>query len=238
MIARLFAIVAWLTAGHAVLFALFWLLLAVPESNVAMLAASALAALAIAVVLGIVEGAGLVGWQPGVPASEWPRRTVRALPGVWLGGLLFVIAWNLVALAGWWWQGHRGEMDAWLMAQFGWSESGRLQAAAGWFFAVLSIVLGLSMALSLASTVIRRGVRSAARPTWLREAASPRRLVTLSAIGLVFLWLPWQAVSWRPAWLAPNWQEAVFVAAKLGVLFLVANVGWALALGLDGRNPT
>jgi len=42
MTSRLFAITAWLASGHAVLFGLFWLLLAIPESNVAMLVASAL----------------------------------------------------------------------------------------------------------------------------------------------------------------------------------------------------
>jgi hypothetical protein len=59
----------------------------------------------------------------------------------------------------------------------------------------------------------------------------------LTGILVVFLWLPWQGVAWRPAWLSPNWQETVFVTAKLGVLFLVAKVGWALALGV-GRKRT
>jgi hypothetical protein len=46
MIARLSAITAWLTVGHALLAALFWLLLTVPESNVVMLGASAALAVA------------------------------------------------------------------------------------------------------------------------------------------------------------------------------------------------
>jgi hypothetical protein len=232
MITRLSAITAWLAAGHASVFALFWLLLSVPESNAVMLVASALGAAGVAFVFGLVEGGGLVAWDRAVSVRDVPRRALRALPGVWVGALLFVVCWYLVAHAAAWWQLHSGETDAWLMAQFGWSETAKLHAAARWVFAFASDVLGLSLALSLASSIVHGGMRQAIRPAWLRGACSPRRLATLTAILLVFLWLPWQGVNWRPSWLAPNWQETTFVVVKLGALFLVANVGWALVLGL------
>jgi hypothetical protein len=43
-------------------------------------------------------------------------------------------------------------------------------------------------------------------------------------------------VDWRPAWLAPNWQETTFVVLKLGTLYLLANIGWALVLGSGARR--
>jgi hypothetical protein len=37
-------------------------------------------------------------------------------------------------------------------------------------------------------------------------------------------------VYWRPGFLPPTWFEPAFVAVKLLVFYLVANLGWALAL--------
>jgi hypothetical protein len=71
---------------------------------------------------------------------------------------------------------------------------------------------------------------------WLRDAVSLRRLLTLAGILVVFFWLPWLAAAWRPAWLAPNWQETTFVVLKLGGLYLLANLGSALVLGSGARR--
>jgi hypothetical protein len=237
MIARLTAITAWLSVGHAVLLGLFWLLLSVPESNLVMLLASALAVVALAVGFGIVEGGGLAAWDDALAGVPIARRSWRALPGAWIGGLLFVLAWQATASGSAWWQGHRGEIDAWLMAEAGWADTARLHDVAAWVFTFLWSVLGLSLALSIASTVVRQGIRFAARPAWIVEALSPRRLLILAGILLLFVWLPWKAVNWRPAWLAPNWQETAFVTLKLGALFLAANLGWSLVLGTTRGAP-
>lgn len=238
MISRLSAVTAWLVAGHAVLFGLFWLLLAVPESNVPMLLASTLVLAALLIVFGIVEGGGLLAWHPATAVRDVPLRAWRAVPAVWLGAIVFVITWYVAGLAGTWWQGHRGEIDAWLMAQSGWSETGKLHAAAGWLFAFLAWVPGTALGVSLASTVVHDGLRRAGRPGWILAALSLRRILTVAAVLLFFLWLPWRGVNWRPSWLAPNWQETAFVVVKLGALFVVANVGWALVLAPRYRTSS
>jgi hypothetical protein len=79
------------------------------------------------------------------------------------------------------------------------------------------------------------GVRGA---RWIRAAFSLRRLFTLAGILVVFFWLPWLAVAWRPAWLAPNWQETTFVVLKLGTLYVLANIGCALLLGVGTDYKT
>ena len=73
MTARLFAIAGWLTAGHVVLFGLYWLLLAIPESNVAMLAASALSGVIVALLFGWIEGG-----RPGGLAARRARERTAA----------------------------------------------------------------------------------------------------------------------------------------------------------------
>ncbi len=235
MTARLLAIAGWLAAGHAVLAGLYWLLLAIPESNIAMLAASALTVVTLVLAFGWIEAVGLLAWQPEERRRDLPRRGIGKAPGVWIGAVLFVAAWFLVALAQAHWDSYRGEIDAWLMAQFGWTTTGGLHDAVRWLLAFVRF-LGLSLAVSLAWAFVSNGFAGIRSIRWVRDAVSPRRLLVLGGILLVFVWLPWRSVNWRPAWLAPNWQESTFVVLKLGSLYLLANLGWALVLGSGARR--
>ncbi len=235
MISRLITILAWLTAGHALLFGLFWLLLSTPESNIAMLAASAASATLLTLAFGWVEAAGLLAWRADVAPWKVAGRAFRRAPGVWLGAALFVAAWYLVGYAGAWWSGHQGETDAWLMLHFGKADTTILHRGVRDLLIVLQF-LGLSLALSLAAAVVGDGYRAVASGGWLRHGLSLRQLLLLAAVLFVFVWLPWQGVDWRPSWLKPNWQETVFATAKLGLIYLLANLGWAQALGVAARR--
>ncbi len=235
MIARLIAILAWLTAGHALLFGLFWLLLSTPESNVAMLSVSAASALLLTLVFGWVEAAALLAWRQHTAPWNLAGRAFRAAPGVWLGAALFVAIWVVVAHAGAWWSGHQGETDAWLMLHFGKADTTILHRGVRYLLTVIEF-LGLSLALSVAAAVVGDGYRAVGSARWLRSGLSPRQLLFLAAALMVFVWLPWQAVNWHPSWLRPNWQETVFVTAKLGGIYLLANIGWALALDVAARR--
>lgn len=231
MITRLIAIAGWLAAGHMALAGLYWLLLSTPESNVATLAASALTVVVMALLFGCVEAVGLLGWQPDAGPRGMARRAVGKAPGVWLGGAIFVAVWFLANHTHAHWNQRSGEIDAWLMAQFGWANTENLHRGFGWLLALVRF-LGLSIAIALASTVAAAGFGALRSARWIREAFSPRRLLVLAGILLVFVWLPWRAVDWRPRWLSPNWQETAFVAAKLGAIYVLANIGWALVLGV------
>lgn len=236
MTSRLLALAGWLAAGHAATFGVFWLLLSIPESSVEMLAASSLVAVVTVVLFVVVEAAAVAAWQPQFRAGHLGRSVWRSSPGVVAALLVVTASWWLAALAASSWSGHRGEIDAWLMLHFNWTNTGRFHTFVGW---VLGFVLfvGLSVALSLASTVAGGGLRSLRRPDWIRSGVSPVRLLTLGAVLAVFVWLPWQSAHWRPGWLAPNWQEAAFAATKLGLIYLAANLGWALALGVHRPRP-
>jgi hypothetical protein len=232
MMSRLFAITGWLAAGHAALLALFWLLLSIPESNVLMLVASALTIVLMACLSGWIEAIGLLAWSGAGPARELARRAVHAVPGVWIGAALCGGVWYLADHSGAWWRGHAGEIDGWLMASFGWAETAKLHSAMGWLLAFVRF-MGFSLAVSLSSAVVTEGFGALRHARWIRDAVSPRRLLVLAAILFALVWLPWRGVNWRPVWLAPTWQEAMFVGVKLGVLYLLANVGWALLLGVN-----
>ncbi len=235
MISRLMAIAGWLAAGHALLFGLFWVLLSVPESNVAMLAASALTVLVMVFLFGWMETLGLLAWRVDTPARELPGRAFRAAPGVWLGAALFVAVWYLVMHAGVWWHGHQGEADAWLMLHLGWTRTGVVHEGVQWLLVFVRLV-GLSLAVSLAATVAVSGYGAVGRAQWLRGGLSPRRLLIVAAILIVFVWLPLRGVGWRPSSVMPNWQETAFVAVKLGAIYALANIGWALVLGAAAKR--
>ena len=237
MTARLTAIALWLAAGHLALVGLYWLLLSTPESNVAMLAVSAVSVLLMALIFGWVEAVGLLAWRPDARARELPQRAMGKIPGVWLGAALFVVVWYLVAYVLAHWEANRGEIDAWLMAQFAWTKTGGLHTLVRWLFTFVRF-LGLSLAVALALAFTADGFRGIRSERWIRGAFSLRRLLVLAGIIVVFVWLPWQGVNWRPAWLAPNWQETMFVVVKLGGLYVLANIGCALILGVGTDYKT
>ena len=123
------------------------------------------------------------------------------------------------------------------MAQFGWTNTGWLHTACRWLLGFVQF-LGLSVSVALASAFAAGGFGALRHARWLRDAVSARRLLTLAGILIVFFWLPLRTVSWRPVWLAPNWQETTFVVLKLGILYVLANLGWALVLGSGRRIRT
>ncbi len=227
MIAPLLATTACLAVGHALVLGLFWLLLRVPESNFFMLATSTLIVVAGIAFAGWVEGLGVATWTPGSRWRDSAIRSARALPGVPVAVLLFGLVFVLTRLAGATWDGRRGEIDAWLILHFGWARTAGLHKTVAWVLHVVRWVVGLSLALNVIGWAVVRGVRALGDAAWLAAAFSPRRLVLLGAILYGLIWLPWQAAYWRPGWLAPNWQEMVFVVAKLSLLYLVASCAWS-----------
>jgi len=236
MMPRLLTVTTWIALGHAALLGLFWLLLHVPESNVLMLAASALIVVAMAALAGWVEGTGLAAWTPGARWREVFLRGARVVVALWLGLALFGLVWWLTARAEAAWTASRGEIDAWLMLHFGWTRTARLHDAVEWVLFFVRWAVGTSLALTPAACALGRGLAGLGRLRWILAALSPLRVVSIGVLLFVFAWLPWRAAYWRPTWLLPNWQEAVFAVVKLGVLYAVATVGWALVLWVVARR--
>ena len=230
MIYTLLAIVAWLAVGHAVIAGLFWALLQVPESTAAMVALSALLTVLLIVAAACVEALALLSWRRGEAKSTLVGRTVRAVPAFLVSLALFGVVWWLTAMAGGWLAAHRGEMDAWLIVHLKLVKSGPIHLVIGWLLWFVRYAIGVSLALTLLAHLATNGFRTFARPAWLRAALQPRRLGLVAVWMLVFIWLPWQEIYWRPKALPPTWLEPVFVSAKLVLVYLLANLGWALVL--------
>jgi hypothetical protein len=226
---RLPIVAGWLIAGHAVAAGLFWALLQVPESSAVMLGVSVIvAALVIATLVWVLGGAA-AAWRPDVPPARAALRGFVHAPAVVLGALVFALAWWLTREATVWHTAYAGQIDAWIIARTGKSDTARLHAGIFWALWFLRWGLGLTIALSLVAWVVRDGPRAAIGPRWLASALNPLRWLAVTALVGLGIALPWHFAYWRPARL-PIDAEPWFVGAKLAAMLIAAAVAAALTL--------
>jgi hypothetical protein len=232
---RIGATVAWLCAGHAIVFGLYWLLLQVPESNAWMLGASVLVIALGVLVLGIVEMMAILALKPVDPMGAALKTSLRR---AWLAIFplaVFGIVWWVTGAATRWLGLHSGEIDAWIIAKTGWTRTAGLHTVLDWLVAFVRYGLGTSLAVAWLAALASRGVKGLAS-NWLRDGLAWKRLLIVSAALFAGWWLPWQAVYWRPESLPPTWVQPAFAAVKLAVLYVVANVAWAVVLRAAPRS--
>jgi hypothetical protein len=230
MIARLAKTALWLLLGHAMLGGIYWGLLNVPESNVLMLASSALLALVVVTGAAIVQGVAVRSLTTGLSPRSVRTLISTGVPAfivstaIWIG-----CSW----LAGWfdaWHTQHSGEIDAWLIAHGDWTRTAWLHRAVEVVLWFVRYVAGLSLAVGVFVVWVVDGLGQAIRPRRIAAALNWKRLLIVTGAVAGLMWLPWQAVSWRPASLPPSVVQPLFAAVKLGLIALVVHVGWALVL--------
>jgi hypothetical protein len=230
------SIVAWLLAGHALLAALFWGLIHVPDANVTMLALSAVIVALLLAVATVVEVTAAAWLTPGTPFRSAVHAGVRGLPAL----LAALLVWGVAAWAAGrlelWHQAHHGEIDAWLIARAGTTQAAWAHAGIDIAVFVIRWMVGLTLAVAIVHGWLTGGVRGLVRFGWLRRAFSRYQfgLVTLAFVLLIAV--PWRAAHWRPAGLPPTWVEALFVGVKLGLLLIVGHVGWMIVLAAGARR--
>lgn len=232
---RALKILALLLVGHAAAAGLFWALINVPESNVAMLLLSVALVVLIVVALSWTETAALMAWTPDVPFGRATRLGLAALPAFLAGLAVFALCWWATARADAWHTAYAGEIDAWWMARTGSASTAWIHSGIAILLSLARYVLGVSLAIAALSAAALRGARGLRSIAWVRAGVSPRLLgpIGLAMVGLILL--PLKAVAWRPASIPPTAAEAMFVAAKLGLLYVIINAGWALVLRAGAR---
>jgi len=234
---RTLAVVSWLVVGHAVLGGLFWLLLQVPESNALMLALSGLLALV------LILGLPLVQLMPlrAVGASEpFGRALGIAASRAWMGVVplaVFAFVWWATGAAEAWTTGHAGQIDAWFIARLGVTNTGWFHTSIHVVLAFLRFALGAALAVAMLAAIAGDGLKGLLTGRWLRGALGWRYLLLVAAALIVGFALPSHALYWRPASLPATWAQPAFAAAKLLVLYLVANAAWAFILLKAPRRP-
>lgn len=229
----------WLIGGHAAAGTLYVALINVPDADALMLGLSALLALLLLFTLATVEATALAWLVPGATLRAALGRGVRAMPAflaaLALAGACWTLADGLEAHA----RARAGEIDAWLVATWDVAPTAwvhRTFAAAAF---VLRGVVGVSLAVAALGASIAGGLRRLLSADWLRAGLSGQQLGLTAAALVLFVVLPWRIAGWRPVWVPPTWMEVAFVALKLGILVVVAHVGWLLVLlaGVRGATP-
>jgi hypothetical protein len=231
---RLLRASLWLFVAQVVAGALYWVFLITPESNVAMLAASAGLGLLL-LALASLAAAGAVGIWHGDGLRAGLRRPGRAIAAGLLAAVLLHVVVFLSEVAF-----HRLVADeagirAMLIARFGWADATPLFTAAAWVAAWLRWVVAPLLACSAFAAWLGAGARGLAGTAWLRRALSPLALVTATAAVYVLVYWPWQWVEWRPTGLPPTWVEPVAAAAKLAAILLAMSAAWALIVRVAAR---
>jgi hypothetical protein len=230
MIARVAKTTLWLVLGHALLAGVYWGLLNVPESNVLMLAASALLALVVVAGAAIVQSVAVRSL-----ATSGGPRSVRTListgvPAFIVAMAVWVACSWIVGWVGHWHTAHSGEIDAWLIAHGDWTRTAWLHRGIELALGFVRYVMGVSLAVGVFVTWVVGGLGEALQPQRFIAALNWKRLAIVTAAVVGLMWLPWQAVSWRPASLPPTFVQPLFAAIKLGLIALVVHAGWAFVL--------
>jgi hypothetical protein len=234
-VARILMVALWLFAGHAALGGLYWGFLNVPESNVLMLIVSALLALLLVIGAGIVETTGLLWLRADSTFRAALKRSVRALPAFLAAlALWLVVRWICHRLLRYH-DAHSGELDAWFIATFDWTRITWFHHTIDWLLHIVQFVVGTSLAVTLLATAAAGAIADAVHPRWMRRAISPLQLAIIAVAFYGLIFLPWQAVYWRPASLPASAAEVVFALAKLTILALVMHIGWSLILWAPQR---
>jgi hypothetical protein len=227
---RLGLAVVWVLCGGALAYGLFWELLQVPESSVWMLGLSCTIALLIVIVL--LWTAGGIFALYGRPQSSARVALVTGLGhavAVIVGALVFLAAWWATSALFAWHSAYGGQLDAWIIARSGKSETKWLHELIDWAIWVLRWGIGLTLALSLAAEVTAEGRAAFGRARWLGRALHPGRWLVVALLVALLQFLPWHYVNWRPARLTLG-MEPWFVGAKLTIVTVLSAIGAVLAV--------
>jgi hypothetical protein len=222
VIRRIVGVTSILAAGSVVAGALYWLFLNTPDSNVWMLIASVVVGLSLVLVVATTVNAAVLRAR-GAAVRTAVTAGWRGTGWFLLAVLPLLFAWWIIARGDEWITRHQGEINAWFIARFDWSDISGLLRTELWLsrwlrWAVLPVVF-----VSLLATLLTRE-----RPSgrWLRRAGHWRTLLVATLAFFLLFALPWQLTAWRPT-LPPTWIEPAVAGLRLAVVFLLGLIGAA-----------
>lgn len=220
----------WILIGGAINGGVYWVFLNTPESTVWALGASAGLALLITIIDALTLTGAMTIQANGLSRSSI-ARAVRGIPAIVPASLIVVLLWWL-SLRGETWVGMRGgQISAWFIARFGWSDIAWLFTAVRYAAIWIRWVLATMLALSLMTGIVFAGARAAGQFAWLRRALRPRALLFATLWFVVLIALPWNyVVPWRPADLPATAVEVVFIAVKLSLCAIAFAIAVALMI--------
>jgi hypothetical protein len=236
MIAPVIRTALWLAVVDALAGAAFVGFLYTPEANVLMLGVSTLLIIVAGVLLVLSSASASHGLVYGIAPWSSVGAAARHLP------LLLAVLMVLGVLcggAGWfesWAVSHAGEVDATAIVAGDVTRTGWLHTGVHWIVVFVQWVLvpaWLATALAWMAGYQRRDVLTM---KWLAAGLHWRILMVTLVAVMLFVWVPWRYVYWRPRFLSASSVELVFAGTKLLLLYLLAQAAWALTLWTAARR--
>jgi hypothetical protein len=238
MIAAVLRVAVWIGVidGLAALAVLGFLY--TPESNVLMLSLSAVLVIVATALLLLSSTSGAIALVQRLAPWKALGTAARRLPLVLVA---IVVVGLLCGAAGWfesWWVARAGQVDAAAIAAGDVTNTRPLHATVHWLVVVVQWILvpaWLATALAWIAGYERRDVLGM---KWLTAGLHWRILLVTAASVIVLVWLPWRVVYWRPRGLPASSLEMGFTVVKLGLIYLLSQVAWAIALATAARRVT
>lgn len=236
MIAALVRTALWVGLLDAVAGAALVGFLYTPESNVLMLAVSALLVVLAGVILLLSSSSAahalVHGQRPWSSLGAAARRLPIVIAAILVLGLI-------CGGAGWfesWWLSRAGEFDAAAIAAGDLTRTGWVHSAVHWIVVAVQWVLVPAWLATVLAWAAGYDARDVLTLKWL-TAGLDWRLLLATALGVTLLvWLPWRYVYWRPRGLPVSSAEVMFSGAKLAVIYFLSQLAWALSLWMAARR--
>lgn len=225
----------WLALGDALAAGIVYGFLITPESNVLMLVTSAVLILLAAALLAVTSASAAYGLVACVSPWRGLGPALRRLPIVFVGLIAIGV---LCAGAGWfgdWWMSRSGEFDAAAIAAGDITRTGWVHATVRWLVAAIQWVIVPAWTATMLAWAAAYATRDVSSGKWLTGALRWRLLAVCAIAVVTLVWLPWRAAYWRPRGLSASSVEVVFLGAKLLVIYLLAQLAWALILWTAAR---
>jgi hypothetical protein len=226
-----------LLTGAIVTGAIYFGFLNTPESTVWTLGLSAVLAVASLVVFAFTIGTVLLVWSGEPLSRRLIARASRGLPACVPPLLLVALVWWVLGRSTGWFFAQSGEVSAWFIARFGWSDVSWLFSGVSW----VSLWLRWAVAPFVAFVWWRSILVHGWRPTraLLHEALRPSGLLITTVALVVLVYVPWTyLLEWRPRGLTPGTIDLAFAGAKLGLVFVLSAVAVSLVARAAATEAT
>ena len=234
---RLALATIWILIGVAIAGALYWGFLITPVSTAFALGTTALLALAVLALLGVIFNGAIEIWSRGFSLAG-VRRSLASIASIVPAGLIILLLWWLTSRAEGFIAESSGQINAWFIARFGWDNISWLFTSIRYVAMWLRWVLGAMLALSLMAGMLALGWRAIGQGAWITRALRPRALLIATLCFGILIVLPWAyLVPWRPANLPATNIEMVFIVSKLSIAAILAAIGLALVAREAALSP-
>lgn len=234
---RLVLAAVWILMGAALATGAYWGFLITPESTIWSLMVSALLAIVSLALVGFTSSGAILMWWHGASIGG-VKRAWQSIPGVVPAAVIVFLVWWLANRAEVSIAMRSGEISAWFIARFGWSDVSWLFTGLGYVADWFRWVIAGLLAVSLMAGYVAFGWPGLAQAAWLRRALHPRAVLVATLWFVALIAVPWTyLLPWRPQNLPPTSLEFAFIAAKLSIAAVLFAVGAALMVFEASRVP-